>query len=178
MLEHITGQPWETLISQRLFEPLEMKSAGFGPPGEPDRVDQPWGHKIQNGKITALRLDNPPAIAPAGAVHCSLDDLARYTIAHLEGERAGGLLKAATFRKLHTPPEGQDYACGWVSVERSWAGGKALTHSGSNGLWFVTIWLAPGKGFAVISATNLGGQGAERACDEVASKMIDKWLAQ
>jgi len=44
MLEKITGTPWETLMSQRLFKPLKMNSAGFGAPGTKDQLDQPWGH--------------------------------------------------------------------------------------------------------------------------------------
>jgi CubicO group peptidase (beta-lactamase class C family) len=178
MLEKTAGKPWETLIAERLFAPLKMKSAGFGPPGGTNPVTEPWGHKLENGEMTPLRLDNPPAIAPAGRVHCSLDDLARYTMVHLRGEKADGILKAETFRKLHTPPTGQDYAFGWVRLERNWAGGRAFTHSGSNGMWFLTIWFAPEKDFAVISTTNVGGEGAEKACDQAASKMIDKWLAQ
>ena len=37
-----------------------------------------------------LQEDNPPAIAPAGRVHCSLSDLATYAIFHMQGERDGG----------------------------------------------------------------------------------------
>ena len=44
MLEKLTGQPWETLITDRLFKSLHMDSAGFGPPGTTGAVDQPWGH--------------------------------------------------------------------------------------------------------------------------------------
>src|SRR5208337_2717236 len=45
MAEQVSGQSWEELIQQRLFEPLGMKSAGFGPPGQSNRgrIDQPWG---------------------------------------------------------------------------------------------------------------------------------------
>ena len=88
----------------------------------------------------------------------------------------GGLLKPETFRKLHTPPAGQDYACGWASVSRSWAGGKALTHAGSNTMWYLVMWLAPEKDFAVITATNIAGDNAAKGCDEVAAAMIKKWL--
>ncbi len=176
MLERITREPWETLMTNKLFRPLGMKSAGFGPPGTPGRLDQPWGHVRENGNPRPLQQDNPPAISPAGTVHCSLDDLAGYLIAHLRGERHGGLLKPDTFRRLHTPPAGQDYACGWLSVDRPWAGGKALTHAGSNTMWFLVMWLAPEKDFAVAVATNMAGSDAEEGCDEVASAMIRKWL--
>jgi CubicO group peptidase (beta-lactamase class C family) len=129
MLEKISGKSWEDLITEKLFKPLHMDSAGFGPPGTIGKVDQPWGH---TSKLLPTQNDNPPAIAPAGRVHCSLNDLARYTISQMEGERNGGLLKAETFCKLHTPPADADYACGWRVLKRRWAGGNALTHNGSN----------------------------------------------
>jgi len=177
MLEKLTSQPWEELITARLFNPLKMKSAGFGPPGTKDQVDQPWGHTRDGGKVKPSQSDNPPAIAPGGRVHCTLDDLARFVEIHLQGERKGGLLKPETFRRLHTPPEGGDYACGWVVVKRSWAGGNALMHNGSNTMWYLVMWLAPEKNFAVIAATNIAGPGTEKGCDEVASAMIQQWLA-
>ncbi|SPE58629.1 Beta-lactamase [Verrucomicrobia bacterium] len=176
VLERITDTPWETLITERLFKPLGMGSAGFGPPGTKDATDQPWGHTRKLLMKIPLQQDNPPAIAPAGRVHCSLDDLAAYVVCHMEGERRGGLLKAETFRRLHTPPEGGDYACGWVCVDRGWAGGRALMHNGSNTMWFLVMWLAPQKDFAAIAATNIGGDDAAKGCDDVAAAMIKKWL--
>jgi len=178
MLEKITGTNYERLITDRLFKPLHMDSAGFGPPGTLGEVDQPWGHIRQLGITVPLQSDNPPAIAPAGRVHCSLDDLARFTIFHMQRGQAGGLLKPETLVKLHTPPAGGDYACGWVVLKRGWAGGNALMHNGSNTMWYVVMWLAPEKNFSVIAATNIAGPDAEQGCDEVAAAMIHKWLAQ
>ncbi|MCF7731316.1 MAG: beta-lactamase family protein [Akkermansiaceae bacterium] len=177
MLEKISGKPWETLITERLFIPLGMKTAGFGPPGTVNKTDQPWGHTRQAGAIIPIFQDNPPAIGPGGTVHCSLDDLARFVIAHLAGPHRGGLLKPETFGRLHSPPEGADYACGWVVLKRDWAGNsKALMHNGTNTMWYLVMWLAPERNFAVISATNIAGPEAEKACDEAASAMIRKWL--
>jgi CubicO group peptidase (beta-lactamase class C family) len=176
MLEKLGGKPWESLIKERLFDPLQMTSAGFGPPGTTGQVDQPWGHARKSSAITPVQGDNPPAISPAARVYCSLDDLARYAMIHLNGERQGGLLKPETFRKLHTPPQNGTYACGWGVFKRRWAGDRALNHNGSNTMWFVTMWLAPEKNFAVIAATNIAGPDAEKGCDEAASAMIKKWL--
>jgi CubicO group peptidase (beta-lactamase class C family) len=176
MLEKITGKPWETLITERLFKPLHMDSAGFGAPGTTGLVDQPWGHSRVDGVTKPLQGDNPPAAGPAGRVHCSLDDLARYAMFQMEGERSDGLLKAATMRRLHTPPAGGDYACGWIAVKRKWAGGTALTHAGSNTIFYVLLWLAPEKDFSVMVATNIAGPDAEKACDAVVGIMIKRWL--
>jgi CubicO group peptidase (beta-lactamase class C family) len=177
MLERIAGQPWETLITEKLFKPLHMDSAGFGPPGTPGKVDQPWGHAQRSSGLVPLQEDNPPAISPAGRVHCTLDDLARYVIFHLQDGRDGGLLRPETLRRLHTPPEGGDYACGWACAKRSWAGGTALWHNGSNTMWYVVMWLSPAKDFAVIVGTNTGQTDAAQGCDDVAGEMIQKWLS-
>jgi len=180
MLEKLTGQSWETLITERLFKPLHMDSAGFGPPRGTGAVDQPWGHIRKSGATLPMQSDNPPAIAPAGRVHCSLDDLAQYTISQMEGERTGGLLKPETFHKLHTPPAGGDYACGWGVAQpgsaRGWAGGTALWHNGSNTMWYVFMWLAPEPDFSVVVATNIFKPGAEQGCDEVVAAMTQRWL--
>ena len=150
MAEKVTGVAWEDLMRRRLFQPLGMTSAGFGPPGTKDKVDQPWGHIFRDGKLVPLQQDNPPVLGPAGTVHCTLADWARFAALHLNGEREGPrpkglprLLTPATFTRLHTPAQGEEYACGWLVVPRDWASGIALTHTGSNTMWFAVIWLAP-----------------------------------
>ena len=44
MIEKVAGKPYEALIAERLFQPLHMTSAGFGPPGTNGAIEQPWGH--------------------------------------------------------------------------------------------------------------------------------------
>jgi len=95
------------------------------------------------------------------------------------------LLKPETMAKLHASPEGakiedvmDDYACGWVRLKRDWAGGTVLWHNGSNTMWYLVMWLAPERHFAVIAATNIAGPGAENGCDDVAAAMIGKWLGE
>ncbi|MHC1762753.1 MAG: hypothetical protein AB9869_00395 [Verrucomicrobiia bacterium] len=99
-----------------------------------------------------------------------------YAMFHLGRRQGGGLLKPESLAKLHTPPQGGDYALGWAVAERRWAGGKALSHAGSNTMWYLVMWLAPEKSFAVIVGTNVGGFEAARGCDEAAGAEIRQWL--
>ena len=173
MAEQRTGVPWEDLITDELFRPLGMSSAGFGAPGTFDAVSQPWGHRLENGRLEPEYSDNVPALGPAGTVHCTLTDWARFVALHLQGARPNArFLAAATFAKMHTPPADQDYAYGWEVVNRNWAGGKALTHKGTNRLWYSTGWIAPGRNFAVLTATNCGGDAGAKGCDEAAVALI------
>ena len=178
MLENATGEAWEDLMRSMLFEPLGMSTAGFGAPATVGEVDQPWGHsKKPLTGITPVppgpRADNPPAIGPAGTVHCSLPDLAKYVMFHLSGEQGTSeLLRAESFKKLHTSA-GDEYALGWSVLERPWAGGRALMHNGSNTMFYVVVWMAPDRNSAVIVATNAGGSNVSfYGCDEVAGNLI------
>jgi len=184
MLEKISGQDFESLMTEKLFKPLHMDTAGFGPPGTKGKVDQPWGHLRKLFVTVPIQLDNPPAISPAGRVHCSLDDLARYAMFHLQENATNGWLKPETLARLHKPDSTntsspiENYACGWVILDRGWAGGRTLWHNGSNTMWYIVMWLAPEKDFCVIAATNVAGDDAEKACDEAATLMIEKWLPE
>jgi CubicO group peptidase (beta-lactamase class C family) len=187
MLETVMDMPWEELMRQRLFVPLGMSSAGFGVPATPRYVDQPWGHQLNGGQLLPIEpgtsADNPPAIGPAGTVHCSLIDLARYTALHASGHhRDLGLLPAAALVKLHTAyPNNESYAHGWIETDRPWAApGRAYTHAGSNLQWYSVIWFAPAKEFAVVVLCNLatvsGANPAATATDAAAGKMIQTFL--
>ena len=175
MAEQVSGQSWEELIQQRLFDPLGMTSAGFGPPGQSnrDRIDQPWGHREMFGRFEPVLRDNAPCMGPAGTVHCSVPDWGKFAALHLRGaEGKARLLKPATFRTLHTPPPGSDYAGGWTVVERSWAGGRTLSHNGSNTYWYTSIWIIPAFDLATLVVTNQAGSAAEAACEDATRELI------
>ena len=98
--------------------------------------------------------DNPPSLNPAGVVHASLQDVARFASAHLRGELGtAGFLPAKSFRRLHTPMAGA-WAMDWRVETRNWAKRRWLYHSGSNGRWFAGLTLAPDMDFAVFAACN------------------------
>ena len=132
--ETIAGKPYEALIQNRVFSPLALMSAGFGPPkGEyPDQ--EPVGHAVLTLGSTRVRVpidpfemraDNSSLIAPAGTVHMTIGDLARYGATHLDGEYGSApvLLSQSSWQRLHAPFL-DDYARGWVRQERDWAGGS------------------------------------------------------
>jgi CubicO group peptidase (beta-lactamase class C family) len=185
MLEKATGKTWEDLLRSMLFEPLGMTTAGFGAPASVGKVDQPWGH---SKKLLSARepvppgpnADNPLAISPAGAVHCSMGDLAKYAAFHMAGERGESkLLTDESFKKLHTAvADNDDYALGWIVLKRPWANGRALMHNGSNTMFYVVVWMAPDKNCAVIVASNIGVDEAFAGCDEAAGKLIKQYFGR
>jgi len=179
MLERITGESWEALMRREIFRPLGMETAGFGPPGDPQAsADQPRGHLGEGDSARPVYQDNPPALGPAGTVHVSLPDHARFLVEHLKGARGeDGIVSAATFQKLHTPFPDSDYALGWGVVERDWAQGAALTHNGSNTMWYHTIWMAPERNMAIAMATNVAGEHTPGVVDRAVGAMLTRFEA-
>ncbi|WP_165231500.1 serine hydrolase domain-containing protein [Aquisphaera insulae] len=172
--EQVTGEAWESLMTQRLFRPLAMKSAGFGPPGhrESNRADAPWGHGGERGRLKPVWHDNAACLGPAGTVHCSIPDWGRFASLHLRAVQGKPkLLTRESFRALHTPPAGFSYVGGWISVGRTPAG-RALTHDGSNTYWYASIWIYPDRDIATIVATNQGSAPAPDACQEAGRELL------
>jgi CubicO group peptidase (beta-lactamase class C family) len=178
-------KPWESLIQELLFQPLGMTSTGFGAPGTAEVCDQPRGHTGAGEVLEpGPEADNPPLIGPAGTVHASLADWAKYVRLHLLGARGdvkiGELtLHSETFARLHSPAPGPGpkYGYGWGIEQRAWAGGDgtALTHNGSNTLWYCVAWLGLGNGVAALVTTNQATPKAKSAADQAAVLVLQEY---
>ena len=174
MAEEASGESWEDLMTKTLFKPLGMAKAGFGAPGAPGKVDQPWGHRLANDKLIASQTDNPPVMGPAGTAHAPLADWAKFATLHLDGARGKGtLLKPETFKHLHTPLDGSIYACGWGTGRNG-----VLAHDGSNTMWYARVTLFPRDNVAYLIGINQGGDEARKACDKAHKAVNDFFLAE
>jgi len=169
-LEQRTGKSWEELLTDEVFEPLGMDSCGFGNAAvDPDEPDQPWPHLSDGTPVAPGRGDdNPPALGPAGTVHCSLIDWGRFVSVHVAED--ADYLPAEQWEHLHTPAV-DDYAMGWGVYERSWADGTVYTHTGSNTMNYAVVWAAPELGSAYLAVTNQGDSFS--AMDSVIAKLIE-----
>jgi CubicO group peptidase (beta-lactamase class C family) len=174
-VERITGKSWERAMKDEVFGPLRMSSADFGGTGTPGAIDEPWPHTADGRP--ALRngpdMDNPPVMGPAGRVHCSIQDWAKFVQDQLRGARGeAALLKPESYETIQNPPFGGDYALGWMVAQRDWAGGKALNHGGDNTMNFANVWVAPQRDFAILVCVNQSGDAAFRATDEAVAALI------
>jgi CubicO group peptidase (beta-lactamase class C family) len=176
VVEKTTGQPWEKVIAQEVFQPLQMNSAGFGGTGTPGNIDQPWPHTKDGAPVgeNGPAMDNPPVMGPAGRIHCTIQDWARFVQDQLRGARGEpALLEPESYERLQTQPFGGDYALGWIVVSRPWGGGKVLNHGGDNTMNFANVWVAPKKNFAILVCVNQSGDQAFKASDQAVGALID-----
>lgn len=141
-IDRLAGMPFEDSLNTEIFEPLGITTVGFGPP--PDI----WGHKpkIQLGSLTAgrgspadpalPRSDNPAVMTPAGRLHMTLADWAKFQRVFLN--RGGDLLEPATIEHLLAipPGKGNGMAMGWAPAAGLAEGSYGM--QGSNTLWAAT----------------------------------------
>lgn len=157
MMERLTGIDYETLLTQKVFSPLQMNETGFGAPDTGGAFNEPVGHEWTGSKwvgvdpATGTIADNPPVLGPAGRVNTTLDDMAKYLSAHLAGAMGKGVpgfLTQESFDKLHSPLPNSSYALGWV-VENG-----VLIHDGSNTMWYAVAVIDPALNQALFAAIN------------------------
>lgn len=186
IVEKVLDKPFEQVMAERLWGPLGMTNAGWGAAGT--ALDQPAGHILDaNGTRTIVlptspNADNPPHYGPAGRAHMSIGDWARFTQALLraEGGRDTPVLSATAWKALTqgfvaTGP-GTSYGYGLGVSSRSWAGGRALSHDGTNTRHYAVTWIAPQRDFAVLLATNQYGPSVSAQIDAAAFRLIQFWL--
>lgn len=187
LLERMTGQSWEKLMTDRVFRPLHLASAGFYRAASADRVDQPWPHHADGQPVpptdfmsTALVLGQdelPHLLAPAGLIRCSMEDWARFLSDQLRGAAGQpAFLPNSIYQAMQTARSGSPAGYGWGVSEQAWAG-KILAHEGSDRLNDSICLLAPDKKFGVLLCTNQGGDSAHRACNDAVTLLVNRHLS-
>jgi CubicO group peptidase (beta-lactamase class C family) len=192
--EQRTGKSWEELMRAEVFEPLQMTTAGFGRPRSKERPHEPTLHpKTDAGFVPEPdeRRDLMVLFAPAGDVHCSIRDFAKYASYELNAANGNDLLlKAATakrFRELSQTggplvypkmmkKKGGDGKDGGQKIigkggpppgrpGNSFFGGSDYVSAGC------ILW--PDENLAAVAAVNAGSANeAVRAAHEVIKKMV------
>lgn len=180
MIEHVTHQTYSQQMKREVFGPLHMGSVGYGAPtGEHD----PWPHIHKGAKLVAINpknpaigtvADNAPVITPAGRVNLTLEDHLKFASAFWCGG-PDGYLSPSSLAALETKHQAS-YGLGWIVVDRPWADGVALTHSGSNTMNFETLWVAPKKKLAIVAYTNVGGDTMAGILDQAIGRAVEEAL--
>lgn len=176
------SMPYEELVENRIFGPLDMSESRIG--GWPaDAADpfQPRGHYPPSGFLGRPRpqpLDDPytfPAwMNPSGGINCTIDDYARFALECLKGLKGEGLIldEAGYAKILSVQGEARleemyqksnehgtiKLGYGWGVLETPLS--TAFFGDGSGGTFYARIGILPGKGLAFVSLANAGNAEA------------------
>jgi len=141
-IDRITKMPFEEALRTHLLQPLGITSAGVGPP--PDI----WGHRARFhmgglgfGKGSpappeSIRSDNPPVLTPAGRLHLTMTDWAKFQTLFLN--HGGHFLRPGTIEHLLALPagKGNGMAMGWAPTTHLDSASYGM--QGSNTMWVAT----------------------------------------
>ncbi len=194
IVERAAGLTWEELVTDRIFIPLGLATAGIGPQASVGRLDAPVGHSVEDGKVTPMwwgpAADVPPMLGPAGAAHMSVLDFAAWAGWNAgAGKRGPALVKPETLAQIHraristgkleTPRPGEpaegEYALGWGLVKFGWADAPLLVHNGSNSMNFAKIIVDLRSDIAIVAMTNFPGAVADEATNAVAASLYHRF---
>ena len=114
---------------------------------------------------------------PAGGVHLSVLDWAKFITMQLEAENGGStLLTPETAKVLHTPVD-SGYALGWfVQPDYIWTNGVILTHNGFDGLDYAELWMSIKDNFAILVTTNSGSPEAPNIISNASAVLVHQFL--
>jgi len=143
MMEKATDRPIEELWKERMFIPLDISSAGYGPPAALEPNKQPLGHYWDKSLklFVAFKANYPKFFSPAGYMHITIEDWAKFILMHMDSYpvKKKGLIKPSTLQKLHEPPDsvkwninidlGLNYALGWFTKNDE-NGHRLIWHGG------------------------------------------------
>ena len=164
-IERIVGRSWEEAIVEEVLTPLGVTTVGFGAP----TGAQPWGHRARwlgvgrgepvdpgSPERPNLRADNPPVMSPAGRIHLTLEDWARFIRIFLTDGHP--LLSSASIAKLTTPPggKGPKQGIGWAIPPGKLERAAAFGQQGSNTAWVASALVAASRDRASLVVCNDG----------------------
>ena len=172
MLEQAAGVPWEELVRTEVVEPLGLDSWGIGWPATQERPGQPRGHYpgpvLQEFGVYELGS----FIDPAGDVHGSALDLARY--GHALAVAQEGWIREETIARMLAAP-GADPEAGYaMGVLREEMAGRAIAlHNGSAGTFFALVAFDPATGDAVAVVMNEGSFANDATARAIVAAVLD-----
>jgi len=195
LTEVITGKSWEDAVRDRALNPLGMKRTNFSVHDSQKDSDfaQPYGKR--EGKIEKLPFRRITNLGPAGSINSSVNEMARWVIAHLNGGKLGDkkIAEAATVDDMHRPymttgassefPEivGGEYALGWFID--TYRGHRRVEHGGNIDGFSANVALFPKDGVGMVVLTNLNGTPLRDLITHVAADRLLKlpavdWITQ
>lgn len=170
-IESATGEPWARFVSRRLLEPLGMADTrtGFARLREATNMASP--HIKESGRLHVVAHRDVDAAGPAGSIHSSAADMARWLRFQLGAGAMDGrrLVGEATLAETHSPqmliaPDGPlsafypetgmlAYGMGWVLSE--YRGYRLVDHAGGIDGMTALVALVPEADIGVAILVNL-----------------------
>jgi CubicO group peptidase (beta-lactamase class C family) len=171
LAEQITSKSWETLVRERIFQPLGMSSSNVSIDALKQVSDRAVGYNEEKKVLKRMEYRNIDAIGPAGAINSNAVDMAHWVMLQLGSGKYGDtqLLPKEVMATLHQPqvvmPGGLSsssgeilfnlYAMGWM--EHAYRGRLLVQHGGNIDGFSAMVSFMPKEDLGMVILTNANG---------------------
>ena len=165
IVTRVSGQPFDSFVSQRVFEPLGMRETMFRPADNlrdriaPTEVD-PWRQRHLRGEVHDENAFALGGVSSHAGLFSSARDLVRLARMYLEGGALDGrrFLSARTIALFTTVQDStlSHRALGWETPNGTNSAGRLMSKRafGHTGFTGTSIWMDPEHGVFVLLLTN------------------------
>jgi CubicO group peptidase (beta-lactamase class C family) len=188
--EAATGQSWDDLVRERLFEPLGMTESSTSVHDLEDIENVAAPHEFVGGELMVVDYDDVDGVAPAAGVNSNVVDMARWMRANLrngelDGRRAFSAVTAREMQSIQYPiavstwaaenlgRRFNGYGLGWFISD--YKGRKVVSHSGGLTGMISLQTLLPEEGLGVIVLTNYAPDAPTSA---ITYRILDAYLGE
>jgi serine-type D-Ala-D-Ala carboxypeptidase/endopeptidase len=165
LLTLASGKDYETLLRERITEPLGMTDTAITlPPELQARLAQPYDPFMRPAKPWRL-----PTLVGAGGIRSTANDMLKFTAAVLDSNSLlAPAMQLALAERIETGSPRTEQALGWAVVHPE-PGRDLLFHNGGTGGFRAGLVIEPAQRSAVVVLTN---SAAEPATDDIAMHLI------
>jgi CubicO group peptidase (beta-lactamase class C family) len=173
VVAHLDGATWAEVLQQRVLDPLALRRTTY-------QMQAPYaeGFAVHHltGELTVEPLPDTGAMAPAGQLWSTVQDLATWLAALVDPDRS--VLSAASLEAMRTPqggtPEDRVGATYGLGVSLTPHAGRVLVgHGGSMPGFCCGVQVDPASGVGAVVLTN-GAYGL----DDLAGRLVHTVLDQ
>jgi len=181
VIERVTGQPFEQVVEERLFKPLQLESTVYF---AENAITYPHavGHylrKREEGPAIARPYSFPRHINAPGGIIATAGDLIRFAQMHIAGGELDGtrIISQDSAVLMQTPyitswDQNCSFGQGWYITE--YPDLKIVQHGGSTMGFRAMLRFAPDRGFAIALLTN--GDSGTSAYDSIYEWALQHYL--
>jgi CubicO group peptidase (beta-lactamase class C family) len=166
VMEEMSGKSWETLVADRIFKPLNMKSSNFTIEAMQKTSDYAFPYLEKENRLVRMASRDISIIGPAASINSNVTDLMNWVEMQLNQGlyKNKPLISTSTLQEMHSPqvvvsgtPEHKEavlstYGIGWGVL--SYRGHYYVSHDGGTNGSTSVVGLLPNEGVGVVVLAN------------------------
>ena len=167
IIPKVTGKTWAEFLKEKIFTPLGMNNTLALSKDIPFAANKATAHTVVMGELKKIPYGKIDALAPAGSISSSVNDMSKWVMAQLNNGKVDGkeIIPSKAIAETRTPHSIMGngghmfnkahfnlYGLGWFLEE--YAGRKIVAHTGGVNGFVTSVCLVPEEKLGIVVLTN------------------------